>query len=95
MRRQHSSHLLFVMKCLLSSGLKEFSDPIRLCEIPQYQGVITKVRHLFGFLGVFQRKEESQNEIWTREILTKYLLQDFLKLKLDYKLKNKETFLNH
>lgn len=77
MRRQHSSHLLFVMKCLLSSGLKEFSDPIHLCEIPQYQGVITKVRHLFCFLGVFQKEEESQNEIWTREMILKFQLQDF------------------
>lgn len=68
---------LFVMKCLLSSGLKEFSDPIHLCEIPQYLAVITKVRNLFCFLGVFQKEEEFQNEIWTRAMTTWHLLQDF------------------
>lgn len=31
--------LLSVMEHLLSSGLKEFSDPIRLYEIPQNLGV--------------------------------------------------------
>lgn len=68
---------LFVMKHLLSSGLKEFSDPICLCEIPQYLGIITKVRHLFCFLGVLQKEEEFQNEIWTRAMTTWYLLQHF------------------
>lgn len=68
---------LFVMKRLLSSGLKEFSDPMYLCEIPHYLGGITKVRNLLCFLGVFQKEGELQNEIWTRAMTTGYLLQDF------------------